>query len=231
MSFFPSTNPIIRPKQKDLDFQDLKGLWKINLKLGKIRLYSRFYTRIDQVFLLWGLFTFIIFAIAQFLPISWITQAYLGSVLTVVGGIGMIVLSYCWSRIEGVTWIVYWWTLLILVGMVMTNLGIFWGVGIILANLCPLWLGLSALGYWGTGIGLGSRSFILAGFVHLLSIFLLPYVPSWQFLTTGGIIGGILLLFAEIQWDMRPPIESNWLTPEQVAFNLQQARKRQISKT
>jgi hypothetical protein len=42
---------------------------------------------------------------------------------------------------------------------------------------------------------------MLLGLVHLLSIWILPYVGSWQFLTTGIIMGGCVLLLAEFQWD------------------------------
>jgi hypothetical protein len=228
MSFFNTTEPILRAKQEHLDVQDLKGLWKINWKIGDFTLYSGFYTRIDQAFLLWGWLTLIIFAVGQFLPVSWMTQAHWGSVLTALGILGTIALTYCWSRIEGVTWIVYWWALLLLIGIGLTNFGIFWGWGAILLNLCPLWLGLSTLGYWGTGIGLRSRTFTRAGFVHLGAIFLLPYLASWQFIITGVIMGGTLLLLAEIQWDMRPLTESAWLTAEQLVFNREQQRLRQI---
>lgn len=229
MAFFNPTEPIIRSKQPELDIQDLKGLLKINLKLGNITILSSFYTRIDQVFLLWGWISLLIFIIAQFLPISWITQAYLWSTLTVIGTLAMTGLSYYWVKIEQVTWIVYWWMLLMLIGLGLTNLGIFGGWGDILMNLCPLWLGLCSLGYIGTGIGLRSRAFLLAGFLHIIGIFLLPYLIAWQFLASGLIMGGTLLFFAEVQWDMRSPIESYLLTAEELAFNQQQHQRRQIN--
>ena len=199
MSFFDPNKPIIRFR-KELDIQNIKGLWDVNLKIGNFTVLSRFYTRVDQVFLIWGWLTLIIFAIAQFWPISWITQAYWGSLLTALGIVVMVILTYYWSRIRGVSWIAYWWTLVMLVGLGLTNLGIFWGVGAILLNLCPLWLGLSALGYWVTGIGLRSRALIIGGFLHLPTIFLLPYLASWQSLATGATIGGILLFFAVVQY-------------------------------
>lgn len=40
-----------------------------------------------------------------------------------------------------------------LVGTLLTDLGIFLNWGFVLLNLCPIWLGLSALGYLGTGWG------------------------------------------------------------------------------
>ncbi len=229
MNFFNPTKPVIRTKQKDLDVQDLQGLWKIDLKIGNFLSFSSFYTRIDQVFLLWGWLSLLIFTIAQFLPISWMTQAYWWSVLTILGTVGMVMLTYYWARVENLIWVIYWWAVLMLIGVGLTNLGIFCGWGAILLNLCPLWLGLSALGYWGTGFGMRSYSFTLAGFLHLVAILFLPYLPSWQFLTTGIVIGGTLLLFAEIQWDMRPPIEYEVLTVEEITFNREQQRNRQMS--
>lgn len=228
MNFFNPSEPIVRIKQQHLDVQDLKGLWKINWKIGNLTLFSRLYTRIDQVFLLFGWSSLIIFTIAQFLPISWTTQAYWWSALTAIGTLGMVALTYCWVKIERVTWLVYWWTLLMAVGLGLTNLGLFCGWGEILLNLCPLWLGLSALGYWATGLGLQSRAFIMAGFLHLLAIFGLPYLTAWQFLATGIVMGGTLLFLAEVQWDMRLPLESALLTVEQLAFNREQQRKRQM---
>jgi hypothetical protein len=228
MSFFNPTEPPIRAKQEQLDVQDVKGLWKINWEIGDFGKICRFYTRIDQVFLIWGLCTFIIFTIAQFLPVSWTTQAYCWSVLTLVGTLTMVALTHYWSRVEQVTWLVYWWVMLMLVGLGLTNFGIFWGWGTILLNLCPIWLALSALGYWGTAIALRSRAFTWAGGVHLLAIFLLPLV-TWQFLTTGLIMGGTLLFFAEVQWDMNSLMESPLLTLEQLAFNREQQRRRQNS--
>ncbi len=228
MSFFHSTEPIIRIKQQDLDVQDLKGLLKIQLKIGDLTLFSGFYTRIDQVFWLWAVSTLIIFMIAQFFPISWISQAYWWSVLTVVATLAMGALAYCWVRVEQVTWIIYWWALLMFGGLGLTNFGIFWGWSSLLPHLCPLWLMLCALGYFGTAWGLRSRAFILAGLFHLLGMVIIPYVGGWQFFTTGAIMSGTLLLLAEFQWDMSTPIESKLLTVEELSFNQDQHRKRQI---
>jgi hypothetical protein len=86
-------------------------------------------------------------------------------------------------------------------GLVITDLSIFLGWGDVLMYLCPLWLGLVAIGYFCTGVGMRSRTLMLLGLVHLLSIWILPYVGSWQFLTTGIIMGGSVLLLAEFQWD------------------------------
>lgn len=228
MSFFHPTEPILRIKQQDLDVQDLKGLLKIQLKIGDLTLFSGLYTRIDQVFWLWAISTLIIFTIAQFFPISWISQAYWWSVLTVVATLAMGGLAYCWVRVEQVTWIIYWWAMLMLGGLGLTNFAILGGGVSLLPHLCPLWLMLCALGYFGTGWGLRSRAFVLAGLFHLLGIVIMPYLLGWQFFATGVIMSGTLLLLAEVQWDMDTPIESKLLTVEELAFNLEQHRKRQI---
>ena len=173
--------------------------------------------------------TLIIFTIAQFFPVSWIAQAYWWSVLTVVVTFAMGAVTYCWVRVEQVTWIVYWWAFLMFGGLGLTNFGIFWGGSSLLPHLCALWLIICALGYFGTAWGLRSRAFILAGLFHLLGVALMPYVGGWQFFTTGAIMAGTLLLLAEVQWDMYNPIESKVLTVEELAFNQEQHRKRQIN--
>lgn len=227
MIFFHSTEPLLRRKQEALDVQDRIGAWQLELKLGKITLFSTVYTRIDQVFLIWGLFTLIMFTVGQWLPISWTTQAIAWSVLTTIGTVSMVNLTHLWAKVESLAWVVYGWALLMLIGLVLTNLGIFWHWGTVLMNLCPLWLGLSAIGYGFTGIGLQSRTFLLLAAIHFISIWLLPTVAAWQFLVTGMVMGGSLLLLAQVQWDMRLPIEYAFLTQEQQAFNHQQQRLRQ----
>jgi hypothetical protein len=228
MTFSHPTKPIFRIKQQYLDIQDLEGLLKIHWKIGNITLFSGFYTRIDQACLLWGFITLVIFAVAQFVPISWLTQAYWWSVLSIVGTLAMVLLTRYWVWIEGITWLLSWWAFLMLVGVGLTNMGIFWGWTWVLPNLCPLWLILCVLGYLATGLGLGSRAFILAGMIHLAAIPLCLSVVQWQFLITGLIMAGTLVLLAEAQWDMRPPVASQVLTDEQLAFNRQQEYKRQI---
>jgi hypothetical protein len=227
MTFFNSTEPIFRRKQEALDVQDRIGAWQIQLKLGKIPLFSTVYTRIDQVFLLWGLLTLIMFAVGQWLPISWDKQAIAWSVLTTIGTVSMISMTHFWAKVESLMWIVYGWAALMLIGLLITNVGIFWHWGTVLMNLCPLWLGLSAIGYGFTGIGLRSRTFLLIAAVHFISIWLLPTIAAWQFLVTGMVMGGSLLLLAQVQWDMRLPLEYAFLTEDQKAFNRDQQQLRQ----
>jgi hypothetical protein len=228
MSFFNPSEPILRSKQEALDFQDRQGLLRIHLQLGDKTLISASYTRIDQVFILWGLISAAIFVTAQFAPISWLIQAGFWSVLTLLGTVGMVMLTHFWVKVERLRWILYCWVTLMLVGVVVTDLSIFLSWGQILMRLCPLWLGLTGLGYFLTAIGMRSRAFTFASIVHIIGIAVLPYVGSLQFLSTGIVMAASLLLFAEVQWDMRPPIQYNLLTPEQQQFNKQQYQLRQV---
>ena len=228
MTFFNPSEPIIRSKQEALDFQDRQGLLSLDIKLGDKTLISVFYTRIDQVFILWGLISAAIFITAQFAPISWVIQAGLWSVLTLIGTMGMVVLTHFWVKVERLRWVLYFWVILMLTGVVLTDLSIFLSWGPILMRLCPMWMGLSALGYFGTGVGMRSRAFTLASIVHLLGIAVLPYLGGWQFLSTGIVMAASLLMFAGVQWDMRPPIEYNLLTREQQQFNEKQYQLRQV---
>lgn len=228
MTLFNSAEPIIRRKQHALDFQDSQGLLRLKLKISNKTLFSNIYTRIDQVFVLWGLITAIIFSTAQFAPIDWITQAVFWSILTAIGTFGMMILTYFWVTVERLRWILYSWASFMVMGVVITDLGIIQGWSIILGNLCPIWLALSALGYVFTGLGLRSRAFIVAAITHLLSILILPYCTGWQFLITGFVMTTNLLFFAETQWDMRPPIGNySLLSEEQQDFNREQYLIRQ----
>jgi hypothetical protein len=230
MSLFNLSQSILRPKQKALDFQDRQGLLQFSLRIKNKTLFSSIYTRIDQVFVVWGLISAIIFITAQFAPISWIDQAIAWSVLTVVGTVIMSILAYFWVRVERLRWVLYSWILLMLAGVAITDLAIFCGWGPVLMRLSHLWLGLSAIGYICTAIGLRSRAFIVAAIIHLTGIVVLPYFLGWQFLATGLIMAANLLIFAETQWDMRPPIDNYaLLTQEQKEFNRQQYLIRQGS--
>ena len=228
MVLFNSAEPIIRRKQHALDFQDRQGLLQLKLEISNKTLFNNIYTRIDRAFVVWGLITAVIFFTAQFAPIDWITQAVFWSVLTGVGTVSMAILTYFWVKVERLRWVLYAWIILMLGGVVVTNLGILQGWGQVLMHLCHIWLGLSALGYFCTGIGLRSRAFMMSGMFHILGIFILPYCIGWQFLATGLIMTANLLVLAETQWDMRLPIDNyGVLTEEQKEFNRQQYLIRQ----
>ncbi|MGP1382374.1 MAG: hypothetical protein ACTS2F_02385 [Thainema sp.] len=227
MTFFNPTEPLLRCKQEALDIQDQQGLLKIQWGFRGYTLLSLMYTRIDQIFVIWGWLTALIFGIAQFAPIDWRIQAIGGSVLVAVAIATMTNLAWFWVRVERLRWVIYCWSGLMLLGISLTDYGIFQSNVWILIHLCPLWLGLSALGYFCTGIGLRSRTFLIAGLLHCVAIPLLQFVPTWQFLASGSVLSGCLLLLAEVQWDMRPPAEPDILTEEQKTFNRQQYQQRQ----
>lgn len=226
MSYFNPSEPTFRCKQDALDVQDLRGLLRINWRVGNIQVFSALYTRIDQVFVAWGFISIVVFSTAQFLPFSWATQAIVGSLLTAIGCYFTVILPWFWVRVEQLRWVIYAWVLLMLAGIILTNLCIFAGWGEILPYLCPIWLGLSAIGYFCTALGLRSRAFVLAGLLHLLGISIVFYVEGWRFLLTGCILAFTLFFLAELQWDMRLPIDSPVLTPEQKQFNQEQWRLR-----
>jgi hypothetical protein len=169
--------------------------------VGSITLVSTFYTPLDQVCLIWGAISIGIFATAQFSPISWSSQAVWWSILALMGTLGMVVLTPPWLRKDGLGWVVDSWSFLMLLGVALTDLSIFLGWGEVLMRLCPLWLGLVALGYLGTGLGMRSRTLIITGLVHLVAIGILPYTGAMQFLATGIIMGGSSILLAVFQWD------------------------------
>jgi hypothetical protein len=148
--------------------------------------------------------------------------------LTLSGTAIMAVLTLFWVKVERVSWILYSWAILMISGLVLTDCSIFAGWGFWLLHLCDLWLGLSAIGYFCTGLGLRSRTFMAIGLTHLFAIGLLPFVAPWQYLTTGIVIAGCLILLSELQWDMRSPIDNSLLTEEEKEFNRIQQQRRQF---
>jgi hypothetical protein len=201
MTFFNPDILWFHRKASAFAIQDCPGLWRIHWRIGNQVILSTFYTRHDQACLLWGILSGLIFFTAQFLPISWTVQAIASSVLSVAGVGGMAALTYAYSKLERLGWVLHTWIYLILFGLLLTDLGIFCGIGQILIHICPLWLGLSAIGYGCTGIGMRSRTFILASLIHAAAIPALSWVGGWQPLTTGIVISLTVILIAELQWD------------------------------
>lgn len=201
MSFFNKSVPPLRRKQAILDAKDLEGLLQVNWRIGKIQLYSTFYTRVDQAFIIWGLLLIPMFATAQFFPISWSLQAILWSALSCIGLAAMFKWTRYWVVRRQVSWVLYCWVILMLIGVILTDLGIFLGWGSILMYLCPLWLGLIALGYICTGFGIRSRTLLMVGALHLVGIWSLPYFSGWEFILTGALMTICLLILAEFEWD------------------------------
>ncbi|MEG4107839.1 hypothetical protein [Microcoleus sp. S13_C5] len=206
MTFFNYSVPPLRRKQININVQDLEGLWQVQFPLGKDRFYSQFYTCLDRTCLLWSLLLIPIFGTAQFFSVSWMLQAGLWSTLSLVGTAAMVSMTYSWVKIERLIWVLYGWVILMLLGLLMTDLAIFLRWGKVLANLCPLWLGMSGIGYLGTGFAVRSRALLAASLFHLLGILILPYTGGWSFLFTGTVMVFSLLVLAELQWDMRQPL-------------------------
>lgn len=206
MTFFNYSVPPLRRKQLNIEVQDLEGLWQVQFPLGKDRFYSQFYTCLDRTCLLWSLLLIPIFGTAQFFSVSWMLQAGLWSALSLVGTAAMVSMTYSWVKIERLIWVLYGWVILMLLGLLLTDLAIFLSWGKVLANLCPLWLGMSGIGYLGTGFAVRSRALLAASLFHMLGILILPYTGGWSFLFTGSVMVFSLLVLAELQWDMRQPI-------------------------
>ncbi len=160
-------------------------------------------SELDQAFVVWGAIALIIFSMAQFSAISWTAQAVIDAALTgagIAGTSGLTWLIACEARLR---WVICLWAVLMMVGVVVTAGGIFGGVGLILANLCLLWLGLCAAGYGAMAVGMRSRSFSAASLVHGLAMVGLDLQPGWQFFTSGLVMGATLFFFSVVPWDMR----------------------------
>ena len=228
MTALSLVQPIIRRKQHALDVQDLDGLLHIQIQFRDLKLFSSFYTRIDQVFVLWGSITAIIFLTAQFMNLSWTDQAVLWTILTLFGAWGTCHLAWYWVTVQQLRWVVYAWVGLTLGGILATDWGIFGGGWVMLPHLCLLWLVLSGIGYLVTAWGLRSRAFALSGLLHFGAIALLSTVAEWQFLFTGIVTAGCLFLLAEVQWDMESLDNLRLLTVEQIQFNQQQSELRSL---
>lgn len=160
------------------------------------------FTSIDQAFILWGAVSIVIFAIAQFSTVSWTTQAILDAAITGACIVCTSGLTWQVATIANLRWVVFLWAMLMTAGMVLTTYGIFCGVGSILINLCPLWLGLCALGYGVMGFKMRSYSFTSAALVHGIGIVSLAYFPAWQFFVSGLVMALTLFFFSVVPWDM-----------------------------
>ena len=197
-----------------MDVQELEGLWQIQFPLGKDRFSSKFYTCLDRACLLWSLLLIPMFGTAQFFSVSWMLQAGWWSVISLLGTAAMVSLTYSWVKIKRLTWVLYGWVILMLLGLMLTDLGFFLGWEKVLANLGLLWLGMSGIGYFETGFAVRSRAILAASLFHLAAILILPSIGGWSFLFTGAVIVFSLLVLAELQWDMRHPINYAALTPQ-----------------
>jgi hypothetical protein len=201
MNFFNPDIPVISKKKSAFEMT-APGLLRVHWQVGEFTIHSSFYTKHDQACLLWSALSGSLFVIAQFLPVSWVTQAIVASVVTLIGVAGMIYLTWYLTTAERrLAIVLFSWVGLMLTGAIVTDLSIFLSWLPVLMNICTFWLSLSAIGYLITAIGMRSRAFFLAAMLHLLAIGILPHVGQWQPLTTGIVIALSVYLIAELQWD------------------------------
>ncbi len=210
MTFFNPTQPILCEKNLDFNTTDLQKMKCIKVKFLEKTPFSSIYTCIDQSFIAWGFIAGFIFISAQFLAVSWLTQAIFWSILTIIGIIAMIILTHAWVKQEKLQWLLYLWSFLMLFGLLITDLGVVFGWAFVLINLCHIWLILSAIGYFLTGLGMHSRALFIAAIIHFMPIFCLPFFTGWQFLITGLIMMSNLLIFSDKQWDRVLPRDINY---------------------
>ncbi|MBE9068613.1 hypothetical protein IQ260_18365 [Leptolyngbya cf. ectocarpi LEGE 11479] len=191
---------LFQRKQKLVDPVDLHGVIHIPIGQATSGNDSTYLTRLDQALVLWGMASAAIFCVAQFYRIDWSIQATLWSVFS--GAVTLIAgqLTWFWVSSRNQRWILYHWSLLILIGLGLTDCSIWMGWGSLLAHLCSLWLGISALGYFVTGIGIQAPALLFLGILHSLVIPILAVLPPWQFLLTGVVISGSLFCLAAFQW-------------------------------
>lgn len=220
MTSFDLSEPLLPPYPKTVGMQDLNGLLKAHFKPQQaahsllarlLRFPSRSlnlsFSQLDQAFLVWGAIALAIFSLAQFGALSWMTQSLLDAALTGMGIVSTSKLTWRLACSERLKWVVCLWAVLMMGGMIATAYGIFWssspGAVLILINLCPLWLGLCAVGYLAMSIGLQSRCFGAASWVHGWAIVALSFYPHSQFLSTGLTMALTLFFFSVVPWDMR----------------------------
>jgi hypothetical protein len=227
MTYFELNEPLLPPHPETVGMQDLNGLLKAHLKQARKQtgnqanrkpgrqiaqqlaeaIRSSFsavsFSELDQAFIAWGFIALAIFSLAQFSQLSWTTQSLLDAALTTIGIALTAKLTWRLACSERLRWVVGLWSVLMAGGTMVTLYGIFCSVGVILANLCLLWLGLCSAGYLAMGIGLRSRCFSAASVVHAIAILALGIHPGSQFFTSGLVMSLTLFFFSVVPWDMR----------------------------
>jgi hypothetical protein len=199
----PHKKPIFRVKQPIPNPEELLGILRLRYATGGQVWLDTYYTRLDQALVVWGGVTAVIFLTAQFGHLTWTMQALVWSILSLSAITTTSRLAWHWASVKQVRWVVIFWALLILGGICLTDYGVFLARGSILINLCPIWLGLCVLGYGITSVGMRSLALTFISLIHLCAITLLRLVPEWQFLLTGTVIAGSLLVLAVWQWEHR----------------------------
>ncbi len=208
MTSFDLNEHLLPLHPKAIALRDLSGLIKayakgIRFKKPNITFPALPFSELDQAFVIWGIVALAIFSTAQFSTLSWTTQAFIDAALTSAGIASTSQLTWRLACSERLRWVIVLWAVLMTGGMIVTAYGIFGSIGIVLMNLCSLWLGLCAAGYFAMAVGLRSRSFSAASLVHGLGIVFLVLSPRWQFLNSGLIMASTLFFFSIVPWDMR----------------------------
>ncbi|MEO0887854.1 MAG: hypothetical protein AAFY54_18275 [Cyanobacteria bacterium J06648_10] len=194
----PSATPVL-DRQHSFDW--LKGHVISSLNA----FFSRHFTEIDQAFVVWSALTLFMFSLGQFSTLSWTTQAILDAGLTGIGIATTSGLTWAIACQAKLRWVVLLWAMLMAAGSLITAYGIFCGHALILLNLCPLWLGLCAVGYGAMAAGMKSRCFTAAFWVHLSAMLFLSHTASYQFFTSGLVIALTLFFFSIVPWDREEP--------------------------
>jgi len=165
-------------------------------------------TEIDQAFIVWGALTLFIFSLGQFSTMSWTTQTILDAALTGAGVAITSGLTWAIASSAKLRWVIFLWVGLMSVGTTVTAYSIFYGSALILSNLCVLWLGLCAVGYGAMAIGMQSRCFTAACWVHLAALPALSHNSSCQFFISGLVMALTLFFFSVVPWDMQASNDS-----------------------
>ena len=193
-----------------LAMQDLGGLLKVHWRKRMTAVACCMtFTEIDQAFVLWGLATLVIFSLAQFSHMSWNHQAIVDAAITGAAIANTSGLTWPIAIIAKLRWVVCLWAVLMAIGVVLTAHGIFSGVGWILLNLCPLWLGLCAVGYAAMAVGMRSRCFAAAAIVHAFAALGIDHLSLYQFAGSGLVIALTLFFFSVVPWDMQAEEEAS----------------------
>lgn len=203
MTSFFHPDPIFRTKSLDTDRKKHDGAIYLPVFSPLGLLPSRYYTRIDQALLVWGVTVALIFIPAHFLYLDWRLQAILWSVLSLLA-VG-ITLRLTWSSQEYryLRWVMQLWALLMVTGIGISNYGVFGGHSWILGHMCDVWLGLCSIGYLVSAVGMRSRPLAIIGGLHCLTIVFISVFPQWMFLSTGLVMSWCLFLLAELWWEHR----------------------------
>lgn len=181
--------------------EELPGLLRLRWAGARRVWLDTYFTRLDQALALWGCVTAVIFWIGQLSPLAWRVQAIADSILTLWAIALTFWLIWQWTRVNPFRWVVYFWSFLMLLGMGLTDYGIFRPLGALLPYLCPGWLGLCSLGYLITSLGMQSSALALMSLIHLCAIPLTFVFPAWQFSLTGLVVSGSLWALATWQWE------------------------------